>query len=73
MAAFCGTNEKIKTNKSHIRIDDDHVYMIGKWGPVIKYEKDGVTEFKNVKKNLDIEKLKEGKYKLKEIEISTPN
>ena len=58
---------KITINKSHIRVDDDHVYMIGKWGPVVKYEKDGVTEFKNVKKDLDIDKLKNGEYKLEDI------
>ena len=39
--------------------------MIGKYGPVIKCEKDGKTSFKGVK-NIDIEKLK-GEYKLKDI------
>ena len=46
---------KIKNKKKKIfRIDENHVYMIGRYGPVIKYEKDGETKFKNVKKNLDI-------------------
>ena len=41
--------------------------MIGRYGPVIKCEKDGETTFKNVKKDLDIEKLKNGEYKLKDV------
>ena len=61
-----------KNNKSHIKIDEHHVYMIGKYGPVIKYEKDGVTEFKNVKKDLDLDKLKNGEYKLENIIVEKP-
>jgi DNA topoisomerase-1 len=63
---------EIKDNKSHIKIDDHHVYMIGKYGPVIKYEKDGTTEFKNVKKDLDLDKLKNGEYKLENIIVEKP-
>ena len=59
-------------NKSHIRLDDNHVYMISKYGPVIKHEKDGVTTFKNIKKDLDIDKLKAGEYKLEDIIIEKP-
>ena len=61
-------SSKIKQNKKKtFRIDKTHVYMIGKYGPVIKYEKDGETKFKNVKKNLDIVKLERGEYRLEEI------
>jgi DNA topoisomerase-1 len=60
------TNE-IKDNKAHIKIDNNHVYMIGKYGPVIKKEKDGETTFINVKKDIDIDKLKRGGYKLSEL------
>jgi DNA topoisomerase-1 len=56
-----------KNNKEHIQIDKDHVYMIAKYGPVVKYEKDGETKFKSAKKDLDIEKLKRGEYTLEEI------
>ena len=56
-----------KNNREHIQIDKDHVYMIAKYGPVVKYEKDGETKFKSAKKDLDIEKLKRGKYTLEEI------
>jgi len=54
-------------NRTLIRIDDEHVYMVGKYGPVIKYEKDGETKFKNVKKNIDLDKLRDGGYDLDEI------
>ena len=61
-------SSKIKQNKKKtFRIDKYHEYMIGRYGPVIKYEKDGETKFKNVKKNLDIVKLERGEYKLAEI------
>jgi DNA topoisomerase-1 len=62
----------IKTKKSHIKIDDEHVYMIGKWGPVIKREREGKTTFINIKKNIDIDKLKNGEYKLEDIVNDTP-
>ena len=56
----------VETRKTY-KIDKYHVYMIGRYGPVIKYEKDGETSFKAVKKDLDIEKLKKGEYKLKDV------
>jgi DNA topoisomerase-1 len=53
-----------------IKIDKHHTYMIGRYGPVVKCigsdDKKTVT-FKPVKPNLDIEKLKSGKYTLDEI------
>tara|TARA_B100000795_G_scaffold168307_1_gene126735 strand:+ start:2697 stop:4994 length:2298 start_codon:yes stop_codon:yes gene_type:complete len=59
----------IVKNKSHIRLDDEHVYMISKYGPVIKHEKDGKTTFKKIKKDIDIDKLRAGEYKLEDIII----
>jgi len=41
--------------------------MIGKYGPVIAYKEGENLKFKSVKKNIDIEKLKRGEYKLKDI------
>ena len=49
------------------KIDEDHIYMIGKYGPVIKCEKDGKTTFKSVKKDLNMSKLKKGEYSLKDV------
>jgi DNA topoisomerase-1 len=71
MAKLSGAIEK--GNKEHIRIDDDHVYMIAKYGPVVKYEKDGETTFKSAKKDLDMEKLKRGEYTLDEIISPKPS
>ena len=61
-------NNTIDRNKREdIKIDDHHCYMIGKHGPVIKCNIDGNTEFKSVRKDIDLDKLKKGLYKLEEI------
>lgn len=57
-------------DKENIKIDKDHTYMIGKYGPVIKCTISGKTTFKKVREDIDIDKLREGDYKLEEI-IST--
>jgi DNA topoisomerase-1 len=62
-----------KNNKELIQIDDNHIYMIAKYGPVVKYEKDGETVFKSAKKDLDMDKLKNGKYTLEEILAPKPS
>ena len=61
-------------DKQIINIDDNHVYMIGKYGPVIKKgDKDNAT-FLNVKKDINLEKLKKGEYTLEEIvELKSSN
>jgi DNA topoisomerase-1 len=54
--------------KLNIKIDNKHTYLIGKNGPTIKYLKeDGSMGFYGVKKNVDIEKLKNNEYKLNDI------
>ena len=54
--------------KIRIAIDNKHTYLIGKNGPTIKYTKeDGTAGFYGVKKDIDIEKLKRGEYKLEEV------
>ena len=62
-------SKKIPTNtRKMYKIDDHHVYMIGKYGPVIKYDNGkGNTSFKNVKKNLDMKKLEKNEYNLEDI------
>jgi len=54
-------------SKSTYQIDEYHTYLIGKYGPCVKYEKDGKTSFKQVKKGLTIEKIKENNYGLNDI------
>ena len=58
--------------KDTIAIDDSHVYMIGSKGPVIKHttvDEGGKKkiEYKSIKQNIDVAKLKRGEYSLKEI------
>ena len=60
--------EPLKGNeKESIKIDDQHTYIIGKHGPVIKHTIGDNTNFKSVKKDIDIKKLRNGEYKLEEI------
>ena len=56
-----------KTNKTVIKIDEHHTYIIGKNGPVIKYEKDGNVSFKDVKQDINIDNLKKGTIGLDDI------
>ena len=54
--------------KLNIKIDEKHTYLIGKNGPIIKFLKeDGTAGFYGVKPDIDLEKLKNGEYKLEEI------
>jgi DNA topoisomerase I len=65
--ALKGKQENKHKNKKGIQIDDNHEWIIGKYGPVIKCEKDGETTFKKVKNGIDIEKLKNGEYSLNDV------
>jgi DNA topoisomerase-1 len=61
-------SEKIaKDHRESMRIDQYHTYIIGKYGPVIRCDKEGETSFLSVKKGIDITKLREGRYCLEEI------
>ena len=53
--------------KETIRIDAEHTYMIGKYGPVIKCIKEKETTFKTVRKDIDLNKLRNGDYTLEEV------
>jgi len=58
-------------SKIEIKIDENNIYMIGKYGPVIKCveENDGKEEikFKPVKKELDLKLLEKGEYKAEDV------
>jgi len=57
-----------KLEKLTIKIDAKHTYLIGKKGPTIKFTKeDGSLGFYSVKQDINIDKLKEGGYKLEEL------
>ncbi len=59
-------------DRLNIPIDDKHSYIIGKYGPVIKCVYGSKTTFKNVKSDIDVEKLKKGEYTLDELIVSKP-
>ena len=58
-------------DKMSIPIDDNHTYIIGKHGPVIKCVIDGKTSFKAVKKDIDLDKLRNGELTLSDVEQET--
>jgi len=56
--------------KKQIVIDTNHIYMVGKYGPIIKYTDPNDNEaviFKNVRKDIDVGLLENGKYTLEDI------
>jgi DNA topoisomerase-1 len=66
--------KKINDNgekKIEIKIDENNSYIIGKFGPVIKNIEtvDGkeITNFRAIKKDIDIHKIENGEYKIDEI------
>jgi DNA topoisomerase-1 len=78
--AFCLENVKQLTSdlkdkniqKDTVVIDENHIYMIGSKGPVIKHTTIGddgkkKIEYKSVKKDIDLAKLKRGEYCLSDI------
>ena len=58
-------NSSIKSED--IIIDKNHVYMIGKYGPVIKCLTSNPATFISVKPNIDLTKLKKQEYKIEDI------
>ena len=56
-----------KSNKKTIQIDENHEYMIAKYGPVIKCTEGDKITFKPVKKDIDIDKLQNKEYTLEEL------
>ena len=57
-------SKNIKAERETYKIDKNHTYMIGKYGPVIKCEIGDKTTWKKIKSDIDLEKLKKGEYKL---------
>ena len=63
--------DELKDEKIEIKIDKNHFYIIGKFGPIIKCielidGKESIS-FKPINKNIDIHKLQNSEYKLEDI------
>lgn len=58
----------VKQEKANgaIKIDENHTYMVSKWGPVVRCDIGGKITYKKVKKNLDIEQMDRENLVLKE-------
>jgi DNA topoisomerase-1 len=70
----CGTELRRKIadmpKKADIKIDEFHTYIIGKFGPVIKYKNGEDTKFISVRDDIDLAILRNGGYTLKDISVS---
>lgn len=53
--------------KTEVVLDENNTFMIGRYGPVIKNTENKTTKFISVKKDIDIEKVRNGEYKLADI------
>lgn len=58
---------KSKEERKIYQFDENHTYMVGKYGPVVKHEKNGITKFKSVKKNIDYQDIIKGNFSLNDI------
>jgi DNA topoisomerase-1 len=58
-------------SKIEIKIDENNTYIVGKYGPVVKFTEiiDGKEEikFKPIKKDIDIHKIENGEYNIEDI------
>jgi len=54
-------------SKATYEIEENHVFMIGKYGPVIKRTIDGKSDFLKVKQNIELEEIRNGSLSLKDI------
>ena len=60
--------DKVPSNKISVKIENNHTYLIGKHGPVIKHtDKNNKVSFKEVKKDIELEKLERKEYSLEDI------
>ena len=56
-----------KSHKAMFKIDKDHTFLFGKYGPCIKKEVNGKATFLPIKKNIDMHKLRRGEYSLSDL------
>tara|TARA_Y100000591_G_C21854510_1_gene714198 strand:- start:4669 stop:6978 length:2310 start_codon:yes stop_codon:yes gene_type:complete len=52
---------------TNIKIDEYHQYVIGKHGPVIKFNNGSDVKFYSIKSDIDLDKLKNQEYKLDDL------
>ena len=57
----------IQQEKYEIQIDENHSYIIGKYGPVVKKRIGKNISFLPIKKDIDLTKLERGEYLLKDL------
>lgn len=63
---------KSKEERKLHKFDEFHTYMVGKYGPVVKYQKGEETKFKSVRKDVDYNDIVSGKLGLSDILETDP-
>lgn len=61
------TGKAADTEKVRIRLDDQHTYLVGKYGPVIKKTAGKKTTFLPVREGLDMNRLRNGGYTVADV------
>jgi len=69
IAAVAGTESR---SSDHVTIDSEHVYMVAKYGPVVRRSTGGKTSFIKARDGLDPERLRRGDYALADIVAKAP-
>ena len=59
--------KQIKKEKREYKIDDNHTWVIQRYGPVIKCSENDTITWKKVKPDLDLKKLENNEYTLKDV------
>ena len=55
------------SNRELYRFDENHVYVVAKYGPVIKCDIDGTITWKKIKKDISLDDIKKNNLKLEQI------
>jgi len=61
------SNKIEPTNRELYRFDENNVYIIAKYGPVVKCDIEGTITWKKIKKDISLDDIKKGKLSLDEI------
>jgi DNA topoisomerase-1 len=64
---YTDVTKKDGTNGTDIKIDDEHTYTVTKYGPVVVSVVDGKKVYKSAKRNIDIERIRNGTLSVEDI------
>ena len=69
---MCEQIEDIKDNhETRFEVDENHTYMIGRYGPVLRTRVDGKVKFLKVKPDISVQDIKSGTLSIDDIIVKT--